>query len=77
MVAFDKAEAAVEAKAEELNEISKSYEKAKNLADKIQGVEVDIIDQLQGYTKVQQQQHHHNAVKAENDRLVTQQQKII
>lgn len=50
--AFEAAEKDVKAKAEELREIADSYERSKNLADKIKGVEVDISLQLQEYTKV-------------------------
>ncbi|CAM9576403.1 unnamed protein product [Ectocarpus sp. 12 AP-2014] len=49
--AFEAAEAEVNTKAEELREIAESYEKAKSLADKIRGVEVDISHQLQEYAK--------------------------
>lgn len=52
MKAFEAAEAEVNTKAEELREIAESYEKAKSLADKIRGVEVDISHQLQEYAKV-------------------------
>lgn len=52
MQAFEAAEADVKVKAEELREIAESYEKAKNLADTIKGVEVDITIQLQEYAKV-------------------------
>ena len=50
--AFEEAEKDVQAKAEELREIVDTYETAKNLADKIKGVEVDISLQLQEYKKV-------------------------
>ncbi len=50
--AFEAAEGDVSAKAEELHEIAESYEKAKNLADKIRNAEVDINIQLDEYKKV-------------------------
>lgn len=52
MEAFQAAEKDVAMKAGELKEISVAYEKAKSLADKIRGVEVDITLQLQEYAKV-------------------------
>ena len=52
MKAFEAAEKDVAEKAGELKEISEAYEKAKSLADKIRGVEVDITLQLQEYAKV-------------------------
>ena len=52
MEAFQAAEKDVAEKTGELKEISVAYEKAKSLADKIRGVEVDITLQLQEYAKV-------------------------